>query len=530
MARSSTTAAFSSFSSSPHNVPPFYRRARENKASNRLPEVESGSRNLRRSTESGEQSQKMQEDDVEIKAEDDEDVDQLMSTEDHRDGDGRERSATNGGTPVLHFQLQRASLAPSESQWSGSSALDGVEIAQDEPLGGAFTRSPGPALVIGPAIRAMYACRQQSCELDVGDTCAVKRVLNRPPRFMWFKNDQDNDDSDSDVPEGTQEESAGDGDRFMKEDDEDYMYARVFRPLFREGDTQDKSPNSIPNAAGALVHLYMRCPSDISNPCIEQVVRYPQLIKFSYAEPIEIGDIIGPIPRIVDQSVNGTEMLPIESNDLWSSLTSDATTDIQLALICLEDGCKFRRLWEPAKNGQIRYCRKCKIWLHVACVSEQPVTVGDIRRRDLVRFDQGHMSYVLDPGARKRDEPEIKKLVLGIPGNADFDIDVEDTLNRFPIPRSLRYEEVACLPIRRRTRPGFAPETNELFYQHAIDMVNAGEGRKIVRGADVAAWLEGKAPGLGTRALKFILRKDLRKLRKDTIRRFLCTSCNAQII
>ena len=56
----------------------------------------------------------MQDDDVEIKAEDDEDVDQLMSTEDHRDDDGRERSATNGGTPVLHFQLQRASLAPSE--------------------------------------------------------------------------------------------------------------------------------------------------------------------------------------------------------------------------------------------------------------------------------------------------------------------------------------------------------------------------------------------------------------------------------
>ena len=56
----------------------------------------------------------MQDDDVEIKAEDDEDVDQLMSTEDHRDGDGREHSATNGGSPVLHFQLQRASLAPSE--------------------------------------------------------------------------------------------------------------------------------------------------------------------------------------------------------------------------------------------------------------------------------------------------------------------------------------------------------------------------------------------------------------------------------
>ncbi|KAI4518439.1 hypothetical protein K525DRAFT_280525, partial [Schizophyllum commune Loenen D] len=249
-------------SSSPHNLPPFYRRARENKASNRLAEAGSGSRPLRRSTESwqsGEQSQKMQEDDVEIKVEDDdEDVDQLMSTEDHRDDDGRERSTTTGGTPVLHFQLQRASLAPSESRWSGSAALDGVEIAQDEPLGGAFTRSPGPALVIGPAIKAMYACREQSCELDVGDACAVKRVLNRPPRFMWFKDDPDNDDSDSDVPEGTQEENAGDGDRFMKEDDEDYLYARVVRPLFREGDTQDKSPNSIPTAAGALVHLYMR--------------------------------------------------------------------------------------------------------------------------------------------------------------------------------------------------------------------------------------------------------------------------------
>ena len=71
------------------------------------------------------------------------------------------------------------------------------------------------------------------------------------------------------------------------------------------------------------------------------------------------------------------------------------------------------------------------------------MTVGDIRRRDLVRFDQGHMSYVLDPGARKREVPEIKKLVLGIPGNVDFDIDMDDTLNRFPIPRSLRYEEVA---------------------------------------------------------------------------------------
>ncbi|KAI5895917.1 uncharacterized protein SCHCODRAFT_02723478 [Schizophyllum commune H4-8] len=36
--------------------------------------------------------------------------------------------------------------------------------------------------------------------------------------------------------------------------------------------------------------------------------------------------------------------------------------------------------------------------------------------------------------------------------------------------------------------------------------------------ADVAAWLEGKAPELGTRATKFILRKDLRKLSRDTNR------------
>ncbi|KAI5887605.1 uncharacterized protein SCHCODRAFT_01103821 [Schizophyllum commune H4-8] len=533
-----STRSASAASSSPHNLPPFYERARKKKKKNasapsHLSEVPGSRRS--RSTSAGWRIEGQatgtlrvkQEDDMEIKAEDDddEDVDQLMSTDDHRDGDGdgdgREPSAANRGTPSLHFRLQRASLAPS-----------GTQRDRSPDLGDAFMRSPGPPLDLGPAIKASYACRDGNHILDIGDTCAVKRGADRPPRFMWFKDDLDNDDSDSDVPANTQEESAGAGDRFLKEDDEDWLYARVIRPLFHRGDTQDKSPNSVPRAAGAQVHLYLRCPSDISDEHIDQAIRYPQLIKFAHAQSIEISEMIGLIARIVDQSdhTSGPHMLPMESNDIWSALTSDAATNIHLSLICLEDGCKVRQMWESERSGQIRYCRKCKIWLHVACLSSQPVTVDDIRRKDLVRFDQEYMSYLLDAGARKREQVEIKKLVLGQPEHKDLDMDVDDTLNRFPIPRSVRYEEVACIPIRRRTRPGFAPETNELFYQHAIDMVKAGKGRQMVRGADVATWLEGKAPGLGTRATKFILRKDLRKLRKDTIRRFLCTSCNAQIV
>ncbi|KAI5887607.1 uncharacterized protein SCHCODRAFT_01133259 [Schizophyllum commune H4-8] len=221
-------------------------------------------------------------------------------------------------------------------------------------------------------------------------------------------------------------------------------------------------------------------------------------------------------------------MPPIESNDLWSRFTVNEKGDIPpRELMCMEYGCRHGRIWEPGKTGQIRWCRRCERWMHAACISKQRADVDDLDREDLANFNQGYLTFLLDKDARNRTDVSIQKLILG--KDAARDVDVHDNQNRINMPRTT-WAEVACIPIRRRTRPGFAPETNELLVQHAIAMVEAGDGAKSVQGQRVADWLSEKAPEAGARALKFILRKDLRKLRKDAIRRFLCTNCNEQIL
>ena len=46
------------------------------------------------------------------------------------------------------------------------------------------------------------------------------------------------------------------------------MYAQILAPLFEEGDMQDKADK--PEAAGAVVRLFSRCPADIRGERMDQ--------------------------------------------------------------------------------------------------------------------------------------------------------------------------------------------------------------------------------------------------------------------
>ena len=69
------------------------------------------------------------------------------------------------------------------------------------------------------------------------------------------------------MPPNTQEPPANSSSN-DKEEDADRLYAQILAPLFEVSDMQDKTDK--PEAAGALVRLFSRCPADIRGERMDQ--------------------------------------------------------------------------------------------------------------------------------------------------------------------------------------------------------------------------------------------------------------------
>ena len=143
-------------------------------------------------------------------------------------------------------------------------------------------------------------------------------------------------------------------------------------------------------------------------------------------------------------------------------------------------------------------------------------------------YGQPYLSYLLEQHVFPEDEP--RRMRYGFTDDAEDHNDVHDERGLFPMPQTT-WQEVAVLPIRRRTFPMETPETNEVVIQHAIQQVLGGHGADAVPDVSASGWLHDISPQAGLRGAKFILNKNLRQLRHGTPpRRYLCPGCQAQII
>ncbi|KAL1698823.1 hypothetical protein EV121DRAFT_217514 [Schizophyllum commune] len=257
------------------------------------------------------------------------------------------------------------------------------------------------------------------------------------------------------------------------------------------------------------------------------------------AHTFRVVDLSGHGELVVRKASDGHAqpcMSALEANDIHVRFVLQAgQTDINnRELICVPE-CLSGRLYETATCNQVRWCRRCETWLHVACLNGQ--RVDDVKHYDErlgTEFEQSYLTYLWDP-RRRRLTKNFKIEPLDLAQNnrdTDYHWDVDDTKNRYPL-LATPLAEIACLPIRRRSFPGYAPETNELLIQYAIQRVQSGRVDPDEKLPDLGEddWFHREVdPKAGLRAVKYILRKDLYELRTGRMRWYLCIKCDKQIV
>ncbi|TRM55857.1 hypothetical protein BD626DRAFT_441790 [Schizophyllum amplum] len=299
----------------------------------------------------------------------------------------------------------------------------------------------------------------------------------------------------------------------------------------------------LPRPDGAVLTRFMRVPGDLQHPNMSALVRYPNFVKSTGPKSvIPLKGMAAKLGRIVVQTDHGGLvvkndggrrvpcMVPMDHTDLWYHYTvADAQSDITPDIMCLADGlCKSTpsRQWNPSIWCQIRWCRRCENFMHVLCMRRQQIHDLAFYADYLDEWDQSYLRYLLQEHDFAPDEPP--RMPFGFDHDPDLGEDVHDEAEAYPMPQTT-WAEVAALPIRRRTFPTEAPETNEVVIQHAVRQVLDGRGGDVV--PDVREWLHGIAPQAGLRAAKTILNKNLRQSRHGKgARWFLCPACEAQII
>ena len=110
----------------------------------------------------------------------------------------------------------------------------------------------------------------------------------------------------------------------------------------------------------------------------------------------------------------------------------------------------------------------------------------------------------------------------------ECDSDFNDAHDQIPWPDTT-WAELACLPIRRRTRPGRAPQTIEALVCHAIYMCTLNS--HLAHVPHPKAWLPYVSPQSGLRAAKIIVAHELRRFREDKgYSRYICINCHAGLV
>ncbi|KAI4519148.1 hypothetical protein K525DRAFT_362922 [Schizophyllum commune Loenen D] len=293
--------------------------------------------------------------------------------------------------------------------------------------------------------------------------------------------------------------------------------------------------------SGIVVRRLQLVPAEIAPPLIASTSRYPELVR-----PVDRTDIVptarveGKVCRLLTLAAYGALVIdqagkpcfpPADYNDVWSRFdTVNGEVTIANFRICLDGRCKASppNEWNPSRYDQVRWCARCRTFFHTLCMKRQIIKdISDYADR-FNAYGQPYLRYLLEQHVFPEDEP--RRMRYGFTDDAEDHNDVHDERGLFPMPQTT-WQEVAVLPIRRRTFPMETPETNEVVIQHAIQQVLDGHGADAVPDVSASGWLHDISPQAGLRGAKFILNKNLRQLRHGTPpRRYLCPGCQAQII
>ncbi|KAI4526898.1 hypothetical protein K525DRAFT_276851 [Schizophyllum commune Loenen D] len=388
---------------------------------------------------------------------------------------------------------------------------------------------------------AKYRIDQDDVELTAGAWLVLTDAQRLPMDLRHSNGAHDDSGSEPEDGDDMQVESNNSDDGC----DHAVRYARLIAPVVRSAraDAARRSRGP-PRADGAVFAVLRRSPAELAGPRIRDLVRCPEYvlvdeevvarcdeIKWTYCGPVDVSHL-GELGLAVRDGHLEVAFPPLDANDQVirysiPNIQSDIGADHQR--ICVAGHCLRAQLYDPTRRGQFRWCAGCHTLLHVCCLQAQSIHIAISSYADrLQQWAQAHFAFLL-----REDRPaEIPPRVdLVWDEDTAIDSDVHDAAGRIPWPATT-WIELACLPIRRRTNAGSAPQTIETVVLYAIRQVRAGRGEQAV--PDPAFWL--RSPEVAgemarVRAAKYLVTKELRRLRSGTdFRRFLCLKCGRQIV
>ncbi|KAL1727490.1 hypothetical protein EV714DRAFT_275535 [Schizophyllum commune] len=460
---------------------------------------------------------------------------------------------------------RRGTARPQRTEPSGSSSTMGRGQAKGKAKGKAKAKVRVTQLYAGEPKPAIYSgIFVKNLKLTPGDFIYETREDGTVPNTHLPAPEYTGDDSDSDVdPKETETDfikEDGWGDPDIEGDDAVSVimskrawcrrlgsydlpergegavnFCEVVGPAYSSRSPYPKAPS------GIVVRRLQLVPAEVAPPSIASTSRYPELVR-----PVDRTDIVpnarveGKVCRLLTLAAYGALVTdqagkpcfpPADYNDVWSRFdTVNGEVTIANFRICLDGRCKASppNEWNPSRYDQVRWCARCKNFFHTLCMKRQIIKdISDYADR-FNAYGQPYLSYLLEQHVFPEDEP--RRMRYGFTDDAEDHNDVHDERGLFPMPQTT-WQEVAVLPIRRRTFPMETPETNEVVIQHAIQQVLDGHGADAVPDVSASGWLHDISPQAGLRGAKFILNKNLRQLRHGTPpRRYLCPGCQAQIV
>ncbi|KAL1671500.1 hypothetical protein EV122DRAFT_284869 [Schizophyllum commune] len=366
---------------------------------------------------------------------------------------------------------------------------------------------------------------------------------------------EDNDDSDSEVGDDgpPQRTTSFDEHTQPSSDEEDgeniamtprLDFGIVISPAVFPSTRTDFGEEELIEMPGVCFHPLLRLGQieDEGNyGCVSSLPRYPELVMMTTKKMALSKQVVAKIVRVLlycDESRTHNYLIldkdgnpcaaPSDRNDLWARILSDGSDWPEPPRMCLQS-CLLNGIWDPSLCGQSRYCQRCRAFRHVKCLASSEIVDLPAFLREQPGFldmsNQKYLQPLFDP-SRPVETVEIPWVVTY--KNLETEHDIHDTAGRVPMADTT-WGEIAMLPIRRRTSPGQAPETNEVIIQLARRQFPAWSQKKV-KNLHKLLIEEGLCPQAGVRGAKYILLKDLRKLRGHTMRYFQCPGCHAQII
>ncbi|KAL1713289.1 hypothetical protein EV715DRAFT_296221 [Schizophyllum commune] len=425
-----------------------------------------------------------------------------------------------------------------------------------------------PVPLLGPRFYQLGTGRK--CQVAPGDFYHFLSLRGSTKLHIPPFND-DNDDSDSEVdcaeaPRPTQDympdahgsdasrPPSPEVDSESLDEEPGPGYAMVIGHADSEIFTDDRYTTAVKSneeVTGTELVRFFRCPSDFGNEgtWIAEYIRWPEVVA-SYQGCYRTRTLLQKMfvrivllyendrhekhkNHLVVDSGGKPAFPPCDENDIWARYYLPEKSQLDILSpppeICLEHGCRQSRLWDVKRCGQIRYCPGCDCFWHVQCLGD-PMYRPDVLRTYGDRLATSEQPYMLYLNSSEFKTGNIRIRRLKTNSVATVEQDIHDRQRRVTLPKDCRWREIAALPIRRRTSPGRTPLTNEVLIRYARERVLAGHGADKIPNLHQLLITDGLCPQAAVRGAKYILVKDLRKLRGDTMRFFTCPKCKDKII